>query len=252
MITTTTSTNYISPRLMLTLVSFFAIAWAVIANPKPEKSSSSALSISFTSLRANFDKLQCPAMSFEAFLMAWNGFQTLRANMDLAVDSILTVVDFSKPSTQDRLFVINTNQWKVVLQTMVAHGRNTGDLYAESFSNTMSSLQSSLGLYVTAGTYQGKHGYSLQIDGMEKGINDKARERAVVIHGADYVSKDYIAKYGRIGRSFGCPAVSYDISKQFIDLIKNGSCLFLYHPSYSKLNGLASLPSSTDMAVLTK
>jgi hypothetical protein len=241
-------------QLKRILISGFAIcvvSLAVTANPKPEKTSKETPLFNYYNLKSNFDKLQCPDMSFDAFIMAWTGYGHLKSNMQLAVDSILTVIDFSKPSTQERLFVININQWKVVLKTMVAHGRNTGDLYAEKFSNTVSSLQSSLGVFVTGSTYQGKHGYSLQIDGVEKGINDKARERAVVIHGADYVNKDYIEKYGRIGRSFGCPAVSYDISQTFIDLIKNGSCLFLYHPSYSKLNGLASLPSSPALAMVT-
>ncbi|MFT3737228.1 MAG: murein L,D-transpeptidase catalytic domain family protein [Breznakibacter sp.] len=232
------------------LLLFIGIHLLTVAVPEPEKSNNTSNALPLTGIKELYQKLHCGNMSFEAFLMAWNGYQQLKALNKLTVDSILTVVDFSKPSTSDRMFVINTNQWKIVLQTLVAHGRNSGDLYAQKFSNIVSSYQSSLGTYVTGATYQGKHGYSLTLNGMEKGINDRAYERAIVIHGADYVNDKYISQYGRIGRSFGCPAVSYEISKTIIDLIKNGSCMFLYHPEYEKLNGLAMIGVGNAMAHL--
>jgi len=120
---------------------------------------------------------------------------------------------------------------EVVLKSLVAHGRNSGDEFATKFSNSAESFQSSLGFYVTGEVYQGKHGFSLRLDGLEYGINDNARNRAVVIHGADYVSDKFAKSNGRLGRSLGCPAVPYAIHKEFINTIKDKSCLFIYHPS---------------------
>ena len=114
---------------------------------------------------------------------------------------------------------------------MVAHGKNTGGLLAKNFSNTIGSKQSSLGFYITGNTYTGKHGLSLYLNGIEPNINDNAKERAIVIHGASYVSQDFISENGRLGRSFGCPAVPVSKHKTIINTIKNGSCLFMYYPS---------------------
>lgn len=120
---------------------------------------------------------------------------------------------------------------KVVLQSLVAHGRNSGKEFASKFSNKSESFQSSLGFYATGEVYQGKHGLSLRLDGLEYGINDNARYRAVVIHGADYVSEKFAKTQGRLGRSLGCPAVPYAVNEEFINIIKGKSCLFIYHPS---------------------
>jgi L,D-transpeptidase catalytic domain len=140
----------------------------------------------------------------------------------------ITIIDFTKPSTQKRFFVIDLEKRKLVYSCLVAHGKNSGDNYAKSFSNQMGSLQSSLGFFLTAETYQGEHGYTLRLDGLEKGINDNARAREIVIHGAKYVSDEFIKKYGILGRSWGCPALPADISKEIIDKISGGSCLFIY------------------------
>jgi len=145
-------------------------------------------------------------------------------------ESILTIIDFSRPSTDKRLFILDMKNEKVIKNTLVAHGINSGNNMAESFSNNKHSNKSSLGLYITKETYIGKHGYSLRIDGKNIGLNDNALKRDIVIHGADYVSEDFIKKNGRIGRSFGCPAVPVDENKEIIDLIKNGTCLYIYHP----------------------
>jgi hypothetical protein len=142
--------------------------------------------------------------------------------------NIITVIDFTKPSTEERFFVIDLEHKELKYKCYVAHGRNSGDDYAKSFSNDSESLKSSLGFYLTAETYSGVHGYSLKLDGLEKNINDKARRREIVIHGADYVSDEFIKKYGRLGRSWGCPALPINISKEIIDLISGGSCLFIY------------------------
>jgi hypothetical protein len=120
---------------------------------------------------------------------------------------------------------------KILFNSLVAHGKNSGDLYAEQFSNKNESFQSSLGFYITNETYIGEHGLSLKLDGLERNKNDNARNRAIVIHGADYVSNDFIKKHNRLGRSFGCPSLPTEVSEKIITTIKNKSCLFINHHS---------------------
>lgn len=148
--------------------------------------------------------------------------------MEYSNEEIVTIIDFSKPSTEKRLFILDLGNQKMLYHTYVAHGKNTGVNEAKYFSNRKGSNQSSLGLYSTGESYQGKHGYSLRLDGLEKGINDNARSRAVVIHSANYVSETFIKKHGRLGRSWGCPALPVESSKEIIDLIKEGTCLYIY------------------------
>lgn len=142
--------------------------------------------------------------------------------------SPLSVIDFSLPSSKERLWIFDLEEGKLLYHSLVSHGRNSGDLMAKNFSNINSSFMSSLGFYVTGETYQGKHGYSLRLDGVEKGFNDLARERAIVIHGADYANKDFVKNTGRLGRSLGCPALPMNVYKEVINTIKDGSCLFIY------------------------
>lgn len=170
-------------------------------------------------------------LSTPAFNLALNGYYDLKFKGLLNNDTLLTIVDFSKVSSQNRLFILDLKNKELVKSTLVAHGTQTGVEMAEDFSNRRYSNKSSLGVYITNETYFGKHGYSLRIDGLSKGLNDNARKRAVVIHGADYVSQDFISRNGRLGRSFGCPAVPMDESKEIIDLIKEGTCLYIYHPT---------------------
>jgi hypothetical protein len=170
-------------------------------------------------------------MPTPAFNLALNGFYDLKMKGLVRNDSILTIVDFSKSSDKKRLFILDLKNKKLIKNALVAHGMQSGVDIAESFSNRRMSNKSSLGLYVTNETYIGKHGYSLRIDGMSKDLNDNARKRAIVIHGADYVSTSFINENGRVGRSFGCPAVSMDEAEEIIDLIKDGSCLYIYHPT---------------------
>jgi hypothetical protein len=170
-------------------------------------------------------KLEAVGLSKEAFRYAWFGFQ--EAGFD---KPILAIADFSQSSRQKRLYVIDFENHKVLLNTYVAHGRNSGQEYASKFSNVNSSYQSSLGFYRALGTYQGKHGLSLRLQGLEKNINDQAFKRAIVMHGADYVSEAFIRQTGRLGRSLGCPAVSQAEHKQLITLLRDGAGLFLYYP----------------------
>ncbi|CCZ69156.1 MAG TPA: murein L,D-transpeptidase catalytic domain family protein [Candidatus Phocaeicola caecigallinarum] len=147
---------------------------------------------------------------------------------------VLTLIDFSKPSTQERLYVFDMKQKKMLFSSVVAHGKNSGNIYATSFSNEDGSHKSSLGFYLTESTYQGRNGYSLLLEGLEKGINDRARQRAIVMHGAAYANPSVIRNGGRLGRSFGCPAVPQKLCRPIIDAIKGGSVMYIYaaKPSY--------------------
>jgi hypothetical protein len=164
-------------------------------------------------------------LSFDIFKLALTGMEKITGIQN---KKLITIIDFSKSSDVERFFVIDLENKKTLFRTLVAHGRNSGEEKAESFSNDAESLKSCLGFFLTAETYYGKHGYSLSLDGLESGINDNARTRLIVIHGAEYVSRDYIKKYGRLGRSWGCPALPSSISKDVIDKISGGTCLFIY------------------------
>lgn len=167
----------------------------------------------------------------EAIEIALKGYQKLRNLGKLANLQYLTIADFSKPSNEERLFIIDMQLMQVVVKSLVAHGKNSGLKVANNFSNQLSSFQSSLGFYVTGEIYKGKHGASLELNGVEKGINDQAKERAIVIHGADYVSNKYVQQQGYIGRSLGCPAVPNNQVANIINTIKGASCLFIYAPN---------------------
>ena len=164
-------------------------------------------------------------VSFEVFNSAILGYLQID---NIKKKNLVTIIDFSKPSTETRFFVIDLENKKLLYNCFVSHGRNSGENFAKSFSNQSQSLKSSLGFFLTAETYIGKHGYSLKLDGLEKSINDNARTREIVIHGAEYVSQQFIQKYGRLGRSWGCPALPLETSKGIIDKISNGSCLFIF------------------------
>ncbi len=166
----------------------------------------------------------------ESFSKALEGFFLLKEK-GLIQKDIITLIDFSLSSNTKRLWVIDLATNTILFQSLVAHGRNTGEEFATNFSNSSESYKSSLGFYATGEIYNGKHGLSLKLDGLEKGINDHARERAVVVHGADYVSESFIRGNKRLGRSQGCPAIPVELSKDIINTIKDKSCLFIYHPS---------------------
>lgn len=172
--------------------------------------------------------LQALGLSEAAFSYAIKGFNRLVENGKLAKDDLLSIVDFTKPSSQKRLFVLDLKNSRVLFNTYVAHGQGSGEKFARHFSNIPESYQSSLGFYITSGTYTGKNGYSMNLAGLEKGINDKAESRAIVMHGAPYVHESYIRSQGYIGRSWGCPAVPEKLNRPIIETIKGGSCLFLY------------------------
>lgn len=168
--------------------------------------------------------------SFESFNIARNGYNLLKEK-GLVQKNILTLIDFSLSSNTKRLWVIDLEKNIILFQTLVAHGRNTGEEFANEFSNQAESYKSSIGFYATGEIYTGKHGLSLKLDGLEKGLNDNARGRSVVVHGADYVSESFIRQNKRLGRSQGCPAIPVEMNNKIINVIKDKSCLFIYHPS---------------------
>jgi hypothetical protein len=202
----------------------------------PIKSKEVALntaSKSVSSAAAVYDMLDANSFTmpnFESFSEALEGFYALK-NKGVIQKDILTLIDFSKSANTKRLWVIDLKTNTILFNTLVAHGRNTGEEYAQTFSNAAESFKSSLGFYATGEIYNGKHGLSLKLDGLEKGINDHARERAVVVHGADYVSETFIKGNKRLGRSQGCPAIPVELNEKIITVIKDKSCLFIFHPS---------------------
>lgn len=173
--------------------------------------------------------------SLTAFTHALEGYEQLKA-LGKVKNELLTVIDFSLSSKKERMWVIDMTTKTVILQSLVSHGMNSGEEFANQFSNSNESHKSSLGFYITGETYIGKHGYSLKIDGQEYGINNNARERSVVVHAADYVSHNFAKSHGFIGRSHGCPAVPNSINKKLIDLIKGKSVLYIFHSSRIKFN----------------
>ena len=204
------------------------------------KSDSTNFLFSISSLYEDM-QLALKGISREAFAYAIKGFDKLTEKGMLNKDSILTIVDFTRSSKEKRLVVIDLKNREVICNSVVAHGRNTGQEYAKSFSNQPRSNKSSLGFYITQETYIGAHGLSLKLDGFEKGINDKARERAIVMHPAQYAQEITDARKGYLGRSYGCPAIPPQIANTIIQKIKNGNCLFLYYPDKKYLKNSALL-----------
>jgi hypothetical protein len=177
-----------------------------------------------------------------AMMIAYTGFQNLIDKGQVNNPDILTIVDFSQSSQKKRMYILDLAAGKVLMNTYVAHGKNSGLNYAKSFSNIHESLQSSLGFYVTKQTYQGKHGLSLRLEGKDKGFNDQAESRAVVVHGADYIG-DHRLGSAYMGRSFGCPAVPQALAPKVINIIKNGTTLFIYSPDEKYLDRSSVLNS---------
>ena len=188
-----------------------------------------------TSIYADMD-LEDSGLSRQAFQHAWIGYYKLKKQGLLKKTNILTICDFSQSSSNQRMYVIDVRNRRVLYRTYVAHGINSGEEFATSFSNKMESCKSSLGFYVTSGTYMGVNGRSLRIEGVDKGFNDNARKRAIVIHGANYVSMKVVHKYGMMGTTFGCPAIPSDMTTQIIPVVKHGSCFFIYYPSKKHLS----------------
>jgi hypothetical protein len=173
--------------------------------------------------------------SYKLFYGGMAGYKKMIVEDKLQNNRYITLIDFSLSSKKKRLWVIDIDSLKIVHHSLVSHGRNSGEEYAVRFSNAPNSYMSSIGFYITGNSYCGKHGESLYLEGMEAGVNDNARKRAIVMHSADYATRDFVNKYGRLGRSYGCPALPPAKSTMIIDTIKNKSCLFIYYPDVNYL-----------------
>jgi hypothetical protein len=178
---------------------------------------------------------QAPELRSEVLKMALNAAHTAAQRGLVHREDLLTVIDYSLPSTQPRLFVFDLVSRKLLFRELVAHGKNSGGNVPSFFSNSSGSLASSVGLFVTADPYIGGNGYSLRLKGLEEGINDMAWDRAIVMHGASYVSQEAIKILGRLGRSWGCPAVRPEIAHKIIDTVRGGTAVFAYYPEKSWL-----------------
>ena len=182
----------------------------------------------FAEIRVNTEQLYNQiglkdVMPYELFKRGVDGYNKIDKKKD-----IITFIDFSKASSDERIYVIDIQNKVLLYKTYVSHGKNSGGNYATSFSNQEGSFKSSLGFFLTTDTYQGKNGYSLKLDGLEENINDNAKKRYIVMHGAKYSNPSTIKYSGRLGRSLGCPALPQSISNEIIDVIKGGSVLFIY------------------------
>lgn len=181
-----------------------------------------------------YKKLNDKELSYEAFQTALKGFISLQSKNQLKNEQYLTIIDMSISANKNRFFLIDLDNKSIIHKSIVAHGRNSGGEFAKLFSNKIGSYKSSIGFYKTAETYNGKHGLSLRLDGLEYS-NSNARKRAIVIHAANYVSDVFINKNGRLGRSLGCPSLPLKNYSEIIDNIKNGSVLFIYYPNQDYL-----------------
>ncbi len=197
---------------------FFLVCCYHVTKGNPD----SAVKISTDSRRLYHELNLKDVVGFPAFEEALKGFRLFEQER-----AILTLIDFTKPSTEQRLCVIDLQEQQTLFKSHVSHGRNSGGNYAVSFSNQPQSFKSSLGFFRTGDTYYGKNGYSLILEGLEKGKNDKAKERAIVMHGAKYADPAVIKKQGRLGRSLGCPALPPAVSREIINTIKQGTLLYI-------------------------
>lgn len=228
--------------LFLSLSPIIQFRNGLMANPL--KKSPATFTLSKTELfEAEVSNLYCEAnleesgLHREVFEYAYKGYLRLLEQHRISKSNIITICDFSQSSRHKRLYVVDLETRKVLINTYVAHGRRSGGEFANSFSNKWSSHKSSLGFYVTEMTYTGKHGYAMKIHGLEKGFNDKADRRNIVIHGSKYVGDGFLQTNKFNGRSFGCPAVPNEDVKEVIEDMKGGSCFFIYHPTKKYLTG---------------
>ncbi len=206
----------------------------------PAVSAASAVAPVATTTAALLARL-APHANPEVLLLALEAMQCAKAGgVSMAADR-LAVIDYSRPSLEPRLWVFDLSGPRLLFEELVAHGRGSGENNPTNFSNADGSHASSLGLFVTGNTYLGRNGYSLRMDGLEPGFNDRARERAIVMHGAPYVDAVSGGRQGRIGRSWGCPAVREAVARRMIDVLKGGQFLFAYYPDSGWLKRSALL-----------
>ena len=243
------------PRIAMTL--FIAALLPFAAHAKNSTSHSMLHSTAANTVNEPRDNLTnalldaAPTIDANALELAVTAMHCATAH-GMSPSQRLAVIDYSRPSTEPRLWVFDLQRRKLLYRELVAHGRNSGDNFANAFSNANGSLQSSLGLFRTLDTYNGSNGYSLRMDGLEAGFNDNARERAIVMHGAPYVNANLARKQGRVGRSWGCPAVRSGIVRQMIDTLKGGQFVFSYYPDPHWLAASRYLHCDADKLALNR
>lgn len=227
--------QYVYQTLLLsTLLSTVAFSWS-ISSPLSTPNTAQPGSSRWVSNEVSILKSQAGNIDSNVLRLSLVAY-TNAHKRGLVTKPLLTVIDYSKPANEKRLWVFNVKSNKTLFNTWVSHGKNSGGINATSFSNSPGSLKSSIGVFVTEQTYDGKNGYSLHLKGLERGVNDNAYNRDIVIHGAWYVNPDTISRYGQIGRSWGCPAVSKTLSTPIINTIKDDTVVFAYYPDRSWLS----------------
>ena len=204
------------------------VSGAMVAAAAPAVNAASSANMTFA--RETFEGASLGSIESEVFDLALNAASCAVRSGKVSNPKTLTVIDYSRPSSQQRLWVIDLTTKELLYEELVAHGQGSGGATATMFSNEPETHRTSLGLFKTDSTYVGKNGYSLRLDGLDEGINDRARERAIVMHGAPYVSNAFVRANGRLGRSWGCPAIRSDIAKEMIDRVKGGGLVFAYYP----------------------
>ncbi|MGL4534836.1 MAG: murein L,D-transpeptidase catalytic domain family protein [Fusobacteriaceae bacterium] len=171
-------------------------------------------------------------ITFETFSNALKGYEKISNKKN----DLIVIIDYTKLSTKERFYVLDLKNQKILFESLVSHGKNSGKNMTLSFSNNPNSYKTSLGFFVTGNTYYGDYGYSLRLKGLEEGINSNAESRNIVIHGADYVSKKFILQHGFLGRTLGCPALPLELNSKIIEIIKNGTVLYVVGSDYKYHN----------------
>ncbi|MEX2484230.1 MAG: murein L,D-transpeptidase catalytic domain family protein [Brumimicrobium sp.] len=221
-------------NLSAKLTLFVVVASVLMAfsdNPPNEETNPPLMNKWEQLVYSNYSCLQDTSLNIEAFRQGLHGFYKLKSEGKLQNENYLTVVDFSQHSSKKRMYVIDTENFEIVYKSLCAHGKNTGKGEAKSFSNRPGSLQSSYGFFIAQETYTGKFDLAMRLDGLEY-CNSKARDRGIVVHGADYATPSFLLKNDNVlGRSFGCPSLPKEDAPSIINTIKEGSCFFIYSPS---------------------
>ena len=224
-----------SVRTIVSRLSAVAISTLVLGSIVPQVQAGNGCKAKPSESLVSSLRQHAPTLRAEVLRLALGGAGCAAEQGLVRRSNLLTVIDYSMPSTQPRLFVFDLAKKKLLYRELVAHGKNSGANRTSFFSNENGSLATSMGLFVTAGTYIGSNGYSLRLRGLDKGFNDRAEERAIVMHGASYVNNAISKSMGRIGRSWGCPAVRKEVARELIDTLKGGSPIFAYYPDKSFL-----------------
>lgn len=226
---TLSALKVVGTKLRILLIGVLGMCCLSISDPEPTPLNAKEVFLSFTD--SFYDCIKDEKISYKALQYGLKGYHHIRKSNKLKKQKHLTIVDFSLPSNEERLFVIDLDKNKVVHRSLVSHGMETGDLNAVKFSNEHDSHMSSLGFYITGRVYRGRHEESIKLHGLEKGFNDNAYDRGVVIHRADYATREFLESNDNVlGRSLGCPAVPFDQYQELLGMVRDGSCFFIYYP----------------------